>query len=43
MGQQVLAENLHLFVVRSLEVLFEFAVAVFTYKVVERGASCLSL
>lgn len=42
-GQQVLAENLHLFVARSFEFLFEFAVAVFTCEVVERGAPCLSL
>lgn len=33
MGQQVLAENMHLFVVRYLEVLFVFAV--FTYEVAE--------
>lgn len=42
MGQQVLAEHLHLFVVRSFRI-FEFAVVVFTYEVLERGASCLSL
>lgn len=34
MGQQVLAENLHLFLVRYLEVLFVFVV--FTHEVAER-------
>lgn len=33
-GQQVLAENMHLFLVRYLEVLFVFVV--FTYEVVEK-------